>query len=229
MLTQTCVHILNTLPIKVNRDIFYLEPKSRFLRRDWLLITFWKEVDMANTLPDKKPINYEFMERYTENLDLAIREYVDNRIAESGGNVNLYSKTLVAGSTSVTFEIPIGNNVIEVFNSVDGLDYISLDDSQEGIVVVTFDVQTEDVAVFLRVEPIESERQMVSQILRAGQTSITFSNIPLTDNMIEVYTSKDGLDYVTLDDSVAGRVTITYEAQSEDVTVFLKVSGTTED
>ena len=184
---------------------------------------------MANILPDEKPINYEFMERYTANLDLAIREYVDNRIAESGGNVNLYSKTLVAGSTSVTFEIPIGNNVIEVFNSVDGLDYISLDDSQEGIVVVTFDVQTEDVAVFLRVEPIESERQMVSQILRAGQTSITFSNIPLTDNMIEVYTSKDGLDYVTLDDSVAGRVTITYEAQSEDVTVVLKVSGTTED
>ena len=183
---------------------------------------------MANILPDSKPINYKFMERYTENLDLAIREYVDNRIAESGGNINLYSQVLTAGSTSVTFEVPIGNNIIEVFNSVDGLDYVSLDDSQVGIVVVVFEAQAEDVAVYLRVEPIESEKQMVSQILTAGQTSVTFTNIPLTDNMVEIYTSKDGLDYVSLDDSIAGEITITYEAQSEDVTVFLKISGTTD-
>ena len=67
---------------------------------------------------------------------------------------------------------------------------------------------------------------MLSQVLRAGETSVTFTNIPLTDNIIEIYTSMEGLDYTDIDDSVLGQITITFEPQSEDATIYLSISGT---
>ncbi len=175
----------------------------------------------------EKNINYSFMGRYTDNLDLKIREFVSRMIDESGVDYNIYSQTLQAGETSVTFEVPTGNFIVEVLTSQDGLGYLDIDDSAEGQIVVTFPEQDEDVAIFLRLEPIPSDENMRSQVLRAGQTSVTFNNIPLTDNIIEVFTSMEGLNYEDIDDSVLGQITITFEPQSEDVTIYLEISGTT--
>lgn len=67
--------------------------------------------------------------------------------------------------------------------------------------------------------------KLLSQTLKAGDISVTF-DVPTTGtHMIDVYTSVDGLDYESLDDSVEGKVTITYEKQANDVTVFLNISG----
>ena len=176
-----------------------------------------------------KNINYFFMDEYTKNLDLKIREFVARMIDESEPDYNVYSQTLLACETSVTFEVPTGDYIVEVLTSKDGLSYIDIDDSVEGQIVVTFPVQEEDVAVFLRLEPIPSGESMRSQVLRAGQTSVTFTNIPLTDNIIEIYTSMEGLDYTDIDDSVLGEITIYYEPQTEDATIYLSISGTTPD
>ena len=75
-------------------------------------------------------------------------------------------------------------------------------------------------------EEIDAQKPtLLSQELKKGDTSVTFDVPTEGDNFIEIFTSVDGLDYESLDDSTTGKVTITYEKQSKDVTVFLKISG----
>lgn len=73
-----------------------------------------------------------------------------------------------------------------------------------------------------------AEREMIpttlSSTLLAGNTTVTFSNVPTSgNNTISVYTSKAGLDYTSVDDSVSGELTYTFEAQSSDITVYLVI------
>lgn len=57
-----------------------------------------------------------------------------------------------------------------------------------------------------------------------GETSVTFTDIPTTGTvMCEVYTSKTGLDYLSIDDSISGTLTVNYEEQDEVITVYLKI------
>lgn len=60
--------------------------------------------------------------------------------------------------------------------------------------------------------------------LAAGATTVTFTNVPTTgNNLIELYTSKAGLEYTAVDDSTAGSLVYTFEAQSAAVTVYLVI------
>lgn len=64
-----------------------------------------------------------------------------------------------------------------------------------------------------------------TQTMAAGETSVTFSNLPTTGtNLFDVYTSVAGLDYDSMT-AGTGTLTITYEAQSSAITVFLKVEN----
>jgi hypothetical protein len=68
-----------------------------------------------------------------------------------------------------------------------------------------------------------------SQTLSAGDTSVTFTGIPTTGtHTVDVYTSVAGLDYNSIDDSVSGQLTITYDAQSVAITVTLRIEGYSE-
>ena len=63
-----------------------------------------------------------------------------------------------------------------------------------------------------------------SQAMAVGSTSVTFTGLPTTGvNIIDIYTSKAGLDYTSLDDSTAGQLTVNYDAQSVAITVYLKI------
>ena len=60
--------------------------------------------------------------------------------------------------------------------------------------------------------------------LAAGSTTVTFTQIPTTgDNLIDVYTDVAGLEYTAVDDSTAGQLTYTFEAQESAVTVYLVI------
>lgn len=60
--------------------------------------------------------------------------------------------------------------------------------------------------------------------LQSGSTTVTFT-IPTTgDYLLDVYTS-DGRNYSSVDTSVSGSVTITFDAPSSNVTVYLEVKG----
>ena len=99
-----------------------------------------------------------------------------------------------------------------------------------GLDVLTMSVSesnTEDeLKKYYTKEEIDAQKPtLLSQKLKKGDTSVTF-DVPTTgNNLIEVYTSKEGLDYNSLDDSTEGKVTITFDAQESDVSVFLKIDG----
>lgn len=60
--------------------------------------------------------------------------------------------------------------------------------------------------------------------LAAGSTTVTFTGVPTTgNNLIDVYTSKAGLEYTSVDDTTAGQLTYTFEEQSAAVTVYLVI------
>lgn len=60
--------------------------------------------------------------------------------------------------------------------------------------------------------------------LAAGATTVTFTGVPTTgDNLIDLYTSKAGLDYESVDDSTSGQLSYTFEAQSAAVTCYLVI------
>lgn len=60
--------------------------------------------------------------------------------------------------------------------------------------------------------------------LAAGATTVTFTGVPTTgEHLIELYTSKAGLDYTAVDDTTSGELTYTFEAQSAAVTVYLVI------
>ena len=66
---------------------------------------------------------------------------------------------------------------------------------------------------------------VLSQTLSAGSTSVTFTDVPTSGNyLITPYTSVVGLDYDTITQS-GSTVTVTYTAQSSNITVFLKIEG----
>ncbi len=60
--------------------------------------------------------------------------------------------------------------------------------------------------------------------LEAGENDITFNNIPTDKNYIlDFYTTKEGLEYVSLNDATAGVITYTFEEQEEDVDCMLVI------
>lgn len=68
--------------------------------------------------------------------------------------------------------------------------------------------------------------QLFSQNLVAGNTTVTFTGLPTTGiNLIDVFTSKAGVDYTDMDDSTSGQVTVTYDVQDADMTVYLKIES----
>lgn len=83
---------------------------------------------------------------------VTVRQVLD----ASGGVATLKTGTLAAGSTSITFTgIPTtGNNCIEIYTSVPGLEYTSVDDSTPGQLTYTFDAQSGSVIVILVIREV---------------------------------------------------------------------------
>lgn len=64
--------------------------------------------------------------------------------------------------------------------------------------------------------------------LAIGNTSVTFTDIPTTGgNLITLYTDKAGLEYKTIDDSIPGEITYTFDEQESAVTCWLLIREVT--
>ena len=67
----------------------------------------------------------------------------------------------------------------------------------------------------------------LSETLTAGNTSVTFTGLPTTgDHVIDFYTST-GINYSAINPAVSGQVTLTFDAQSTDVTVYCEIKEVT--
>lgn len=99
-------------------------------------------------------ITLTFMQRFMGELDTAIRNFVDEKISGKQNVPTLLSQTLAVGSTSVTFTgLPTtGVNIVDIYTSKTGLDYVSLDDSTAGQLTVNYEVQSTAITVYLKIE-----------------------------------------------------------------------------
>lgn len=70
----------------------------------------------------------------------------------------------------------------------------------------------------------EDNATIKTATLAAGSTTVTFTGVPTTgNNLIDVYTSVAGLEYTAVDDTTAGQLTYTFEAQQSAVNVYLVI------
>ena len=100
-------------------------------------------------------------------------------------------------------------------STVDNSDYLIVDSSTGG---------TKKLGMEYLLYATGGKATIQKATLAAGATTVTFTNIPTTGiNTIEVYTSKAGLEYTAVDDTTAGSLVYTFEAQSSDVTVYLVI------
>lgn len=69
----------------------------------------------------------------------------------------------------------------------------------------------------------ETKSTILTATLSAGSTSVTFTGLPTSgNNVVDFYTST-GINYTAINSATAGQVTLTYDAQGADVTVYAKI------
>ena len=76
----------------------------------------------------------------------------------TGGKASIKTATLAASATTVTFtQIPTtGTNMFELYTSVPGLEYTSVDDTTSGELTFTFEAQEAAVTVYLVIREVIS-------------------------------------------------------------------------
>lgn len=160
-------------------------------------------------------ITLSFMQRFMGELDTAIRNFV-------GGITGDLSELETTDKTSLVDainEVKTGSSVV---TSLAGLDDVLVTTPSNGQ-VLKYNV-TEHKWENANESGGGGSATYMSQTLSAGSTSVTFTGVPTTGNLaLDIYTSKAGLDYTSLDDSTAGTLIVTYEAQSSAVTVYLRI------
>ena len=170
-------------------------------------------------------IDLEFMQRFRNNLDTAIKNYV------KGKNPNEKGESVPSGTnindmkTAGVFYIAddtIASNITNLPLSLCGK-LMVMDNGNGGIVQIYMPNHTS--RIFERLWWVEYAKKgnVYQQTLSAGSTSVTFTGLPTTGNYtFDIYTSKVGLDYSAITAS-SGSLTLVYEAQSSIVTVYLVV------
>lgn len=69
----------------------------------------------------------------------------------------------------------------------------------------------------------ENKGTIKTATLTAGQTTVTFSNMPTTGTQLVRFYNSAGINYTEIDNSVSGQVTLTFEEQSNNVTVNCEI------
>lgn len=85
--------------------------------------------------------------------------------------------------------------------------------------LATFNVDTSTISNLVDVAP---QCKATSKTLTAGSTTITFDVPTSGDHLINFFTST-GINYTEIDTTGTGEVTLTFEAQNSDVTVYCDI------
>lgn len=162
-------------------------------------------------------ITLTFMQRFMSELDTAIKTYVSS-ITGSLNGLHTTDKTSLVDAIN---EITDKSGATEL-NGLSDVDISSPTNGQ----VLSFNSTTNK---WENKAGGGSSATFLSQTLTTGSTSVTFTGIPTTgNNVVDIYTSKKGLDYTSINDSTAGTLVVNYEAQSNDVTVYLRIEEVVE-
>lgn len=66
---------------------------------------------------------------------------------------------------------------------------------------------------------------ITTQTLTAGNTSVTFTDLPTTGNFLIDFYSSNGVGFIDIDLSTAGSATLTYPQQSADIQIICEIKG----
>lgn len=64
-----------------------------------------------------------------------------------------------------------------------------------------------------------SPSTVLTQVLAAGATGVTFSNIPTSGDYVAYFSTSTGINYTAINTATEGQVTLTFEPQSGQVIV----------
>lgn len=158
-LNQFNIAVVNALPTQdIDTHTIYFVPKSTagtsnvydeylYINNAWELIGD-TEIDLSG-----------YQTKTDNNLNTTAKTVVgaiNELLTNKEDNATIKTATLAAGATSVTFtDIPTtGNNLIEVYTSVAGLDYTAVDDTTAGQLTYTFESQSGAVIVILTIREV---------------------------------------------------------------------------
>lgn len=78
-------------------------------------------------------------------------------------------------------------------------------------------------AVYQALANKENKGTIKTATLTAGQTTVTFTQMPTTGNHLVRFYNSAGINYTEIDNSVSGQVTLTFEEQTNNVTVNCEI------
>lgn len=78
-------------------------------------------------------------------------------------------------------------------------------------------------AVYTALANKENKGTIKTATLTAGQTTVTFTQMPTTGNHLVRFYNSAGINYTEIDNSVSGQVTLSFEEQSTNVTVNCEI------
>lgn len=99
--------------------------------------------------------------------------------------------------------------------------------TQEGDTFGADDINSTNTKVNELEDSIDDMKDITTATLTAGSTSISISDTRIkTNSVISFYSDPYGVNPLTADVPIDGKVNLTYDAQTSDVTVGVKVEGT---
>lgn len=135
---------------------------------------------------------------------------------QTGNGIASIAKTATSGLVD-TYTITFTNGTTTTFNVTNGADGSGDMDSSD------YDPQGDVEAAGGIAAYAAKKPQVKSQTLIAGGTTVTFTQIPTSgDYMIDFFTSS-GINYTAINTATAGQVTLTFDAQSANVTVYCRI------
>lgn len=142
--------------------------------------------------------------------------YVNPIYVTNGKGIVSITKTSTSGLVD-TYTITYNDNTTSTFTVINGADGNGDMDTSD------YDPQGVVEAAGGIVAYAAKKPEVKSQTLTAGDTTVTFSQIPTSGNyMIDFFTSS-GINYTAINTATAGQVTLTFDAQSAAVTVYCRI------
>lgn len=145
---------------------------------------------------------------YFLEKDTAVKQAVESNLAPVEANPSSASKAYAVGQQLVLNDILY--NVTAAISAEDAL-------------VIGTNISASDDLTTQIGNATARIGAVTSQTLAANVTSVSFS-VPTSGNYLIDFWASDGSNYTTIDTSVSGTATLTYDAVSSSRTIYCKIS-----
>ena len=144
-------------------------------------------------------------------------------------NIQLTGSGTIKGRVYIHLDLSNVANPIQILTETAGTltppiqnDDVNINNGVYEFNACEFTVGTSTISNLVNVAPLFGA---LSKTLTAGADQVVFDNLPKYGNwLIDFYTS-NGANYKEIDTSVAGQVTLTFDEQDSNITVYCDIKG----